>query len=94
MALLKAKFTEYQKLTLNLSIDTLQKLNAYARFLGSTSGKADQSAKLDEVVDQALNYVFARDAEFKSFFAKQHDLPLVQKKSRKNAKSSDVAATR
>ena len=87
MALLKANFTDYEKLSLNLNTDTLKKLHAYARFLGTTNGKADQSAKLEEVVDQALNYVFARDADFKKFFAKQADLPLVQKKSRRNAKA-------
>jgi len=91
MALLKANFTDYQKLSLNLNTDTLKKLHAYALFLGSTSGKADKSAKLEEVVDQALNYVFARDAEFKKFFAKQHDLPPVQKRTRRTAKGSEAS---
>ena len=58
MALLKANFTDYQKLNLNLNTDTLKKLHAYALFLGSTSGKADKSAKLEEVVGSGAELCF------------------------------------
>ncbi len=74
MALLKAVSTDNRKVTFMLRAETVETLEVYAQFL---------PAPKEQVVDQALAYIFRKDRQFQKYLQEKGGKPAVKAETKK-----------